>query len=62
MVWHTACAVGLTEPVDILCLSASGNRTVVDVNYTCNSGYFKTSAPTYCQGIDFTGLLLLKLS
>jgi hypothetical protein len=55
---YAACVDGLSDPLLSTCDSTGTNDNVTTNNYTCNAGYFKTSAPEYCQGMDVMGRIM----
>jgi hypothetical protein len=52
----TACVAGLSNPSLATCNSTGDRDNVTDPNYTCNQGYYKVPAPTFCEGtLTFRG-------
>lgn len=56
-----ACIAGLSDPTLSTCDEYGNNDVVNAQNYTCNAGYYVTSAPVYCQCMDaLDALVILK--
>lgn len=45
----TACVDGMVEPTMAFCDEDGTNDLVLNDDYDCNSGYYKSDAPLYCS-------------